>query len=75
MKSRKNMAGNNDPSVLSYCAEAMLPFLRTLILTAKKINSRSNIEDIHDIRVASRRIRTCLIIFKDFFPPKKFRNW
>jgi len=69
------MAEKNDPAVLSYCAGAMLPHLKTLQSTAEKINNRSNIEDIHDIRVASRRVRTCMTIFKNSFPSKKYRNW
>ena len=63
------MAGKNDPALLNYCAGIMLPQLKTLQSTAERIINRSNIEDIHDIRVASRRVRTCLTIFK-YFPPK-----
>jgi CHAD domain-containing protein len=69
------MAGMSDPGVMSYCASAMLPHIDILQTTAKKINKRKNIEDIHDIRVASRRIRTCLTIFEEYFPPKKFKTW
>lgn len=69
------MAGKNDPALLNYCAGIMLPQLRTIQSRAERIINRSNIEDIHDIRVASRRVRTCLTIFKDTFPAKKFKNW
>jgi CHAD domain-containing protein len=69
------MAGMSDPGVMSYCAAAMLPHIDVLQTTAKNINKRKNIEDIHDIRVASRRIRTCLTIFEEYFPPKKFKTW
>lgn len=69
------MADKRDPGVLSYCSAAMLPHIEILQSTAKNINKRKNIEDIHDIRVASRRIRTCLTIFEDFFPSKKFKIW
>jgi CHAD domain-containing protein len=69
------MAGKSDPGVMSYCAAAMLPHIEVLQATAKKINKRKNIEDIHDIRVTSRRIRTCLTIFEEYFPPKKFKTW
>lgn len=69
------MPGMSDPGVMSYCAAAMLPHIDMLQTTAKKINKRKNIEDIHDIRVASRRIRTCLTIFEECFPPKKFKTW
>jgi CHAD domain-containing protein len=69
------MVGKSDPGVMSYCATAMLPHIEILRSTAKKINKRKNIEDIHDIRVASRRIRTGLTIFEDYFPQKKFKIW
>lgn len=69
------MAGKSDPGVMRYCAAAMLPHIENLQAIAKKINKRKNIEDIHDIRVASRRIRTCLAIFENYFPSKKFKTW
>lgn len=69
------MADKSDPGVMSYCAAAMLPHIETLQATAEKINRRKNIEDIHDIRVTSRRIRTCLTIFEDYFPSKKLKTW
>lgn len=69
------MANQNDPGVIFYCAHAMTPQINALIKTAQNINKRKNIEDIHDIRVASRRIRTCLVIFQEFFPTKKYKLW
>lgn len=69
------MARKNDPLVITYCAEAMLPHIKTLQTTAAKIHKRVNIEDIHDIRVASRRIRTCLSIFSGYLPAKKLKAW
>ncbi len=69
------MAEKNDASTSLYCANAMLPHIETLQNTAKKITKRKNIEDIHDLRVASRRIRTCLNIFSDYFPEKKSKTW
>ncbi len=34
-----------------------------------------DIEFIHRMRVASRRIRSCFPLFNDCFPPKKYREW
>lgn len=34
-----------------------------------------DIEFIHRMRVASRRIRSCLPLFEECFPPKKYRQW
>jgi CHAD domain-containing protein len=64
-----------DLSVLSYCARAMLPQINNLNKTARVSLRRNNIEDIHDLRVASRRIRTCLSVFGSFLPPKKIKPW
>jgi CHAD domain-containing protein len=53
----------------------MLPSLETLRNKANSIQRRQHIEDIHDLRVASRRVRTCLDIFSDSLPPKKTKIW
>ena len=34
-----------------------------------------DIEALHDMRVASRRLRAALSVFADAFPPKPFRAW
>ena len=34
-----------------------------------------DIEFIHRMRVASRRIRSCLPLFEECFPPKKYKQW
>jgi len=64
-----------DISVFHYCAKSLLPNLQTLIKTARNIIKRNNIEDIHDIRVSSRRIRTVLNIFSEYLPNKKIKSW
>lgn len=64
-----------DPAIVQYCAQAVLPNLETLKKKARSIQRRRNIEDIHDLRVSSRRIRTCLSIFRDVFPAKKIKTW
>ncbi len=70
------MAGkNNNTSIVQYCAHVMDPQLDVLKKKAKSIQRRRNIEDIHDLRVSSRRIRTCLMIFKDALPNKKIKIW
>ncbi|REG11361.1 CHAD domain-containing protein [Pelolinea submarina] len=53
----------------------MLPGLEALRKKAHNIQHRQDIEDIHDLRVASRRIRTCLDIFSDSLPSKKTKIW
>lgn len=39
------------------------------------MHEAQDIEFIHRMRVASRRIRSCLPIFEKCFPPKKYRQW
>lgn len=69
------MTNELDPNILAYCANFMHPQIEVLKNSAKKINKRKNIEDIHDLRVASRRIRTSLSVFTDCFPAKKLKIW
>jgi CHAD domain-containing protein len=39
------------------------------------VREAEDIEFIHRMRVASRRIRSCLPIFEECFPSKKYREW
>jgi CHAD domain-containing protein len=68
-------AKNTDPSIQFYCAQSILPGLDGIKKKAQNIRRRRNIEDVHDIRVSSRRLRACLNIFTDTFPPKKLKIW
>ncbi len=68
-------AKNPDPAVQLYCAQAMLPGLDAMKKKAQNIRRRRNIEDVHDIRVSSRRVRACMSIFNDVFPQKKLKTW
>ena len=70
------MAGKkNNSAILLYCAQNISPNLETLNKKAKSIQRRRNMEDIHDVRVSSRRVRTSLSIFEDYFPQKKVKIW
>ena len=62
-------------SIIQYCAIELLPNIITLKKTARNILKRSSIEDIHDLRVSSRRIHTVLNIFSEYLPNKKFKSW
>ena len=68
----KDQRGN---AIQSYAAGYMLPITQDLLHSLEGIQSRKEIEDIHDLRVASRRIRTVLQIFGDQFAKKKVKNW
>lgn len=64
-----------DQSILKYCARSMLPQITCLKKTAQNTLQRKNTEDIHDLRVASRRIRTCLSLFSANLPSRKSKPW
>jgi len=64
-----------DLSIQNYCARSMLPHIASLRKTAQNALRRKNSEDIHDLRVASRRIRTCLSLFLNYLPSKKSKPW
>lgn len=66
---------NSDSGIAYYCAKSIFPYIGTLKKSAQSILKRNNIEDIHDIRVSSRRIRSCLAIFNDNLPSKKAKTW
>jgi len=66
---------NRDIRIQKYASENILANTQNLLQTLEKIRSRHEIEDIHDLRVASRRIRTALTIFNNFFPKRRVKNW
>jgi CHAD domain-containing protein len=66
---------DEDLNLLNYCSKAMLPQILFLRKTAQNVLRRKNIEDIHDMRVASRRIRTSLSVFAVALPNKKIKPW
>ena len=62
-------------TVTIYCARTLLPHLESLIKNAKNIIRRKNQEDIHDVRVAARRIITTLDEFEDQLPNNQIETW
>lgn len=61
-----------------YClfgADRLRPLLRSLAKETEGVREALDIEFIHRMRVASRRIRSCLPLFKECFPPKKYKEW
>src|SRR5665811_1344774 len=61
-----------------YCflgEETLRPLLRSLSKEIEGVREAQDIEFIHRMRVASRRIRSCLALFEECFPPKKYRQW
>lgn len=69
------MKVNGDIRIKKYASENILVNTQNLLQTLERIQTRHEIEDIHDLRVASRRIRIALSVFNDFFPKRKVRSW
>jgi CHAD domain-containing protein len=66
---------DEDLTLMNYCARSMLPQIIFMRNTAQNVLRRKNIEDIHDMRVSSRRIRTSLNVFTSVLPNKKIKPW
>lgn len=64
-----------DPSWWLLCANAILPQLEALSREARGVMAQEDVENVHRMRVASRRIRAALDIFEECFPPKAFKAW
>ncbi len=70
------MANNKqDPGILLYCAKSLHPLINDLNRSAQHILKRNDIEDIHDLRVASRRIRAVIDSFEKHLPKKQVKTW
>jgi len=71
------MAGTEHPARGScfFGAQRLLPLLDALTKEIKGARSGDDIEHIHRMRVASRRLRAALPLFADCFPEKEFRGW
>jgi CHAD domain-containing protein len=62
----------------SYClfgAQTLLKRLRDLIQEIDGVRKVEDIEPLHRMRVASRRIRSALALFKECFPQKMVKTW
>jgi len=58
-----------------FAADTLRPLLRSLSKEIEGVREAQDIEFIHRMRVASRRIRSCLPLFEECFSSKKYREW
>lgn len=72
MKSKKRMRTNS--GFCLYAAETILPLTQSLDFETEGIKNSSDIEHVHRCRVATRRIRSALLIFKECLRPKDFKR-
>lgn len=61
--------------IASFAAETMLEFLTDLVAEFDGVRRAEDIECVHRMRVASRRVRTALTLFGDYFPTKRVVQW
>jgi CHAD domain-containing protein len=64
-----------DPGISSFGINVILKHCREIRPEIKGIRASNDIEYIHRMRVASRRLRTALDVFLDCLPAKKASNW
>jgi CHAD domain-containing protein len=69
------MKDDDKNQIGSYAADLITRHTAILQTCIEHTKGRKEIEDIHDLRVASRRVRIALDIFRQFLPAKKFKNW
>jgi len=61
-----------DPSLRHFAATMLRKKLRAISKEIAGVRAGEDIEHVHRMRVASRRLRNALYIFEDCFPPKPF---
>ena len=64
-----------NPSYCTFGAETLKKLLEAFEAQIDGVMKNEDIEYIHKMRVASRRIRAAMPLFKICFPKKKFKNW
>ena len=68
-------AGLADPSETAFAAATVLERLKMLTKEADGVKDGSDIEFVHRMRVASRRLRTALRVFADCLPRRPHKVW
>jgi CHAD domain-containing protein len=63
------------PFICSFAAEIVSKYTSAIHQEIDGVRKGEDMECTHRMRVASRRLRTALIIFKDCFPEKRLHDW
>jgi len=69
------MKSGDQSQIVGFAAEVITQHVSSLQKAIQGFHKRNNIEDIHDLRVASRRSQIALEIFRQFLPTKKIKGW
>jgi len=71
----KPLMNENDASYCRFGVERLAKLFDTLEKQIAGVIENEDIEYIHQMRVASRRIRAAMPLFRDCFPKKKYKKW
>jgi CHAD domain-containing protein len=71
----KKMAERMDPAIQAYGAEIMLRQLTAMRNLVPGVIKSADIENIHQLRVASRRLRAAQLLFDEFLPRRRVPDW
>jgi CHAD domain-containing protein len=63
------------PAISQYASRVIPVYLATLGHNQQRLSRKNHRTALHDVRVACRRLRTSLWIFKDVLPKEKRRVW
>lgn len=66
---------NVDLRICRFGVERLHRRIRDFKIEIDGVKEGSNIEHVHGMRVASRRLRSALPLFSSCFPKKKYRDW
>jgi CHAD domain-containing protein len=69
------MRTNEQPEITEFAATTIIKSIVELQKSIQNVGRRKNTEDVHDMRVASRRVREALEVFSQYLPSKKYRYW
>ncbi len=69
------MSVRPDNSTCTFGAGILMKYLRALLQEVEGVRAAKDIEYIHRMRVASRRLRSALPLFAACYPEKKVRAW
>jgi putative phosphoesterase len=71
----KPLWSENNASYCRFGAERLAKLLETLENQIDGVIENEDVEYIHRMRVASRRIRAAMPLFRDCFPKRKYKKW
>ena len=69
------MSAKIDSTTRNFAQQILLKHVESMINEVDGVKSAADIESIHRMRVASRRLRNALDLFGDIFSPKRLQRW